>query len=53
MLNKKCDIIAEIHAIKTGPKPKTDDDDLDRRRKVASPNIPKYNPPLKPHKPKK
>lgn len=45
--------MTEIYAIKPGPKPKTDEGDLDRRRRVSPPNTPKYNPPLKPHKPKK
>jgi hypothetical protein len=40
-------------AIKPGPKPKTEEGDLDKRRRVSPPNVPKYNPPLKPHKPKK
>lgn len=44
--------MTEIHAIKLGPKPKTYDGDLDKRR-VAVPNVPKYNPPLNSHKPKK
>jgi hypothetical protein len=39
-------------AIKHGPKPRTNDGDLDERRRVSQPNVPKYNPPLKPHKPK-
>ena len=42
----------EIKAIKPGPKPRTNDGDLDERRRVSQPNVPKYNPPLKPHKPK-
>ena len=42
-----------IKAIKAGPKPKTDNGDLDKRRRVAQPNAPKYNPPLKVQKPKK
>lgn len=41
-----------IKAIKTGPKPKTESGDLDKRRRVAPPNAPKYNPPLKVQKPK-
>lgn len=45
--------MTEIHAIKPGPKPKTGDGELDKRHRVAPPNAPKYNPPLKPHKPKK
>jgi hypothetical protein len=40
----------EIEAIKPGPKPKKEDGSLDRRRRVAPDNQPKYNPPLKPHK---
>lgn len=39
-------------AIKPGPKPKTDEGDLDKRRRVSPLNVPKYNPPLKPHQPK-
>ena len=42
----------KISAIKPGPKPKTEEGDLDKRRRVSPPNVPKYNPPLKPHKPK-
>ena len=42
-----------IEAIKTGPKPKTDNGDLDKRRRVAPPNAPKNNPPLKVQKTKK
>ena len=42
----------EIKAIKPGPKPITNDGDLDERRRVSPPNVPKFNPPLKPHKPK-
>lgn len=38
-----------IEAIKPGPKPKKDDGSLDKRRRVAPPNKPKY-PKLKPHK---
>lgn len=41
-----------VDAIKPGPKPKKDDGGLDKRRRVSPPNVPKYNPPLKPHKPK-
>jgi hypothetical protein len=50
--NKK-ELMLSIKAIKTGPKPKTDNGDLDKRRRVAPPNAPKYNPPLKVQKPKK
>jgi hypothetical protein len=42
-----------IEAIKPGPKPRTDDGDLDRRRRVSPPNVPTYSPPLKPHQPPK
>jgi hypothetical protein len=35
--------------IKPGPKPKKEDGSLDKRRRVAPPNQPKY-PGLKPHK---
>jgi hypothetical protein len=52
-LNPNLNLIMKILAIKPGPKPKTEEGDLDKRRRVSPPNIPKYNPPLKPHKPKK
>jgi hypothetical protein len=38
----------EIEAIKPGPKPKKDDNSLDKRRRVTPPNKEKY-PPLKTH----
>jgi hypothetical protein len=41
----------EIHAIKPGPKPKTEEGEDDRRRRVDPPNQPKH-PDLKPHVPK-
>lgn len=41
----------EIHAIKPGPKPKTEAGEDDRRRRVDPPNQPKH-PDLKPHVPK-
>jgi hypothetical protein len=40
---------AVIMPIKPGPKPKKEDGSLDKRRRVAPPNQPKY-PGLKPHK---
>ncbi len=51
--SKNKEYMLTIEAIKTGPKPKTDNGDLDKRRRVASPNAPKYNPPLKVQKTKK
>lgn len=42
-----------ITAIMPGTKPKTEEGDLDKRRRVSPPNVKKYSPPLKPHKPKK
>lgn len=33
-------------AIKPGPKPKTEEGDLDKRRRVSPPNVPKYTPPF-------
>ena len=38
----------EIQAIKPGPKPKTEQGQDDRRRRVDPPNAPKH-PALKPH----
>jgi hypothetical protein len=38
-----------VEAIKPGPKPKKEDGDLDRRRRV-SPDKKEQYPPLKPHK---
>jgi len=51
--SKSKEYMLNIEAIKTGPKPKTDNGDLDKRRRVAPPNAPKYNPPLKVQKTKK
>jgi len=42
----------QIQAIKPGPKPRKEDGDLDRRRRVSPEKKPDY-PPLKPHKHKK
>ena len=44
-------IMEEIHAIKPGPKPKTEEGEDDRRRRVDPPNQPKH-PDLKPLVPK-
>ena len=52
-LNKILKIMESFNAIKPGPKPKREDGGLDERRRVAPPNKPKYDPPLKPEKPKK
>jgi hypothetical protein len=51
--SKNKEYMLTIEAIKTGPKPKTDNGDLDKRHRVAPPNAPKNNPPLKVQKPKK
>ena len=40
--------MTHIQAIKPGPKPKKEDGDLDRRRRVTPEKKPDY-PPLKPH----
>lgn len=39
----------KTEAIKPGPKPKKDNDELDKRRRVTPEKKPEY-PPLKPHK---
>jgi hypothetical protein len=44
-------IMEKIHAIKPGPKPKTEEGQDDRRRRVDPPNEPKH-PDLKPRNPK-
>jgi hypothetical protein len=42
----------QLQAIKPGPKPRKDDCDLDRRRRVTPERKPDFSP-LKPHKHKK
>ena len=49
---KKLNIMENFSAIKPGPKRKREDGGLDERQRVAPPNKPKYDPPLKPEKTK-
>lgn len=44
--------MGKIEGIKPGPKPKTEEGQDDRRRRVDPPSQPKH-PTLKPHDPKK
>jgi hypothetical protein len=48
-LNLKKNNMQIIQGIKPGPKPKKEDGELDKRRRVTPEKKPQY-PPLKPHK---